>query len=380
MKEGWQIKKLEELCEYHKEQGVYHNFPYVGMEDIESGTGKLLSTTDSTLIKSTSFHFHKGDVLYGRLRPYLKKSFVADFEGCCSTEIFPIRTNCVYPYYLMYWLISNQTTEKLNKSCGGCRMPRANMNEALKFTIPVPLLSDQQRIVDILDREFAKIDAVKSNAEQALQNAKDLFQALLSEIFSNPLWKREKVSDIARTGAGGTPLKQFKDYYEGGTIPWIRSGEVCTENIYSSEMFINQKGMENSSAKLFPKDTVLVAMYGATAGQVGILRFESTTNQAVCGVLPNKNYLPEFVYYALLNCKESLVAQAVGGAQPNISQIKIKNTVIPFPSLDKQTMTVQKLDSFSGICRKVESNTQQIIAQCEALKQALLSKAFNGEL
>ena len=298
---------------------------------------------------------------------------------CIGRGLAAIRTHNeqINSNYLYYYLesIHNAITGK-----EGAVFPSINKDGIITIPLPLPPLSEQQRIVDILDREFAKIDAVKSNAEQTLQNAKDLFQALLCEELSNPLWKPEKISDIAKTGSGGTPLKAYKDYYEGGTIPWVRSGEVCTENIYSSEMFITQKGMENSTARMFPKNTVLVAMYGATAGQVGILRFESTTNQAVCGVLPNKNYLPEFVYYALLNCKESLVAQAVGGAQPNISQIKIKNTVIPFPSIDKQAMTVQKLDSFSEICSQVESNTQQIIAQCEALKQALLRKAFNGEL
>src|SRR5664279_2119985 len=97
-----------------------------------------------------------------------------------------------------------------------------------------------------------------------------------------------------------------------------------------------ENGLKNSAAKMFPKDTVLVAMYGATAGQVGLLRFEAATNQAVCGILPNKQFIPEFLFYLILSRKDELVAQASGNAQPNISQIKIKNTEIPIPPLTEQ--------------------------------------------
>lgn len=156
-------------------------------------------------------------------------------------------------------------------------------------------------------------------------------------------WQTKKLSDVCNTGAGGTPLKSHKDYYENGNIPWLRSGEVCQKEIIKSELLITEKGLKNSSAKIFPKDTVLIAMYGATAGQVGILRFEATTNQAICGVLPNKNILPEFIYFFFLLEKENLIKQATGNAQPNISQIKIKNTQIPILTLPEQRRIVKIL-------------------------------------
>ena len=108
-------------------------------------------------------------------------------------------------------------------------------------------------------------------------------------------WELKKLGDICKTGAGGTPLKARKEYYLGGIIPWLKSGEVKQGEIYKSINFITSKGLVNSSAKLFPPDTVLVAMYGATAGQVGILRFEASTNQAICGIYPNRQTVPEFI-------------------------------------------------------------------------------------
>ena len=189
-------------------------------------------------------------------------------------------------------------------------------------------------------------------------------------------WPAKKLGDVCQTGAGGTPLKEHKDYYENGTIPWLMSGEVSQGEVWSSANFITQKGLENSSAKIFPKNTVLVAMYGATAGQVGILRFEAATNQAVCGVLPNSHFVPEFLFYLLLSKKDELVAQAAGNAQPNISQIKIRNTEVPVPPLPEQRRIVGILDeAFEGIAT-AKANAEKNLQNARALFESHLQSIF----
>jgi type I restriction enzyme S subunit len=185
-------------------------------------------------------------------------------------------------------------------------------------------------------------------------------------------WEIKKLGDVCDTGAGGTPLKTHKDYYEGGTIPWLLSGEVSQGEIFEAKNFITEKGLKNSSAKLFPPNTVLVAMYGATAGQVGILRFEAATNQAVCGILPNDKAIPEFLFYCFLSKKEELVAQAVGGAQPNISQIKIKNTKIPLPPLPEQQRIVSILDRAFAAIDKAKANAEQNLKNAKELFESYL--------
>jgi type I restriction enzyme S subunit len=191
-----------------------------------------------------------------------------------------------------------------------------------------------------------------------------------------PEWEFRPLGEVCKTGAGGTPLKSKKTYYEGGTIPWLLSGEVAQGDIAHSENFITRLGLENSSAKMFPENTVLVAMYGATAGQVGILRFEAATNQAVCGILPNKRFIPEFIYYTLLSKKDELISKATGNAQPNISQIKIKNTFIPIPSLPEQTRIVAILDeAFEGIDAAVV-NAEKNLANAHKLFDDYLRSAF----
>jgi len=103
---------------------------------------------------------------------------------------------------------------------------------------------------------------------------------------SNATFPFVAISEVCETTSGGTPSKSNSDFYEGGTIPWLRSGEVSQGEIFRSELFITEAGLTNSAAKIFPANTVLVAMYGATAGQVGILRFAGSTNQAICGITP----------------------------------------------------------------------------------------------
>jgi type I restriction enzyme S subunit len=189
-------------------------------------------------------------------------------------------------------------------------------------------------------------------------------------------WKYKKLSELCKTGAGGTPLKSHKDYYVNGNIPWLRSGEVNNRSITKSELFITEKGLNNSSAKLFPKNSVLVAMYGATAGQVGILCFECSTNQAVCGIFPNDNIIPEFIYYKFLEGKEALVKQAVGGAQPNISQIKIKNTLIPDISLGEQKQIVATLDKAFAAIDTAKANAELNLQNAKELFESYLQNVF----
>jgi type I restriction enzyme S subunit len=180
-------------------------------------------------------------------------------------------------------------------------------------------------------------------------------------------WQWKQLGEVCKTGSGGTPLKAKKEHYEGGTIPWLMSGEVSQGEVREATNFITQKGLENSSARLFPKNTVLVAMYGATAGQVGILRFEAATNQAVCGILPSKQFLPEFLFYFLLSKKDELVALAVGNAQPNISQIKIRNTDVPLAPIPEQQRIVGVLDeTFEGIAT-AKANAEKNLQNARAL-------------
>jgi type I restriction enzyme M protein len=173
-----------------------------------------------------------------------------------------------------------------------------------------------------------------------------------------------KIGDFCETSSGGTPLKNREDFYNNGNIPWIRSGEVGQGIVTKSEGFITEEGLKNSSAKLFPVNTTLVAMYGATAGQVGLLKISSTTNQAICGILPNDKIIPEYLYYILKSKRQEFIDLSSGGAQPNISQNIIREFEIPLPPIEVQEEIVRELEQYQKIidgAKQVVDNYKPVI-------------------
>lgn len=194
-------------------------------------------------------------------------------------------------------------------------------------------------------------------------------------------WPTPSIADFAKTSAGGTPKKSESAYYEGGTIPWLLSGEVGNRDIRHARNCITEAGLKGSSAKLFPPNSVLVAMYGATAGEAGILRFKAATNQAVCAVLPGNKHVPEYLYYYLLLAKPKLVSQAIGNAQPNISQAKIKALPVPLPPLEEQKRIVAVLDEAFAALDRARALAEANLADTEELFEvgldALIAKHDN---
>ena len=222
-----------------------------------------------------------------------------------------------------------------------------------KYKIPLPPIEVQKEIVEQIE--------VKQNA---IEHAKAIIDNLEREreYFGRSLRKQENIEwvelgEIFETSSGGTPMKNKEGYYKNGTIPWLKSGEVNQGLIFHVEEKITPEGLKNSSAKIFPANTVLVAMYGATAGKVGLLKVESSTNQAVCGILPNEKMIPEFLYHYLRTQSEEMVKLSTGGAQPNISQGIIRKIKIPLPTLEVQKQMVKEMEKEEAI---ITANRQLI--------------------
>lgn len=189
----------------------------------------------------------------------------------------------------------------------------------------------------------------------------------------NPLSK-SKISDIATSYAGGTPKRTVAGYYNG-TIPWVKSGEINSVNIFSSEEKITDEGLRNSSAKLVEPGAILVAMYGATAGKVGRLHIEATTNQAVLSVRSkNSNVISnDYLFWLLTFASEELIKQCQGAAQPNLSKQLIDGYQILYPSITEQQKIAEVL---STVDKKIDLIDQKI-AETEKLKTGLMQKLFS---
>ena len=192
-------------------------------------------------------------------------------------------------------------------------------------------------------------------------------------------WKISKLGEVCFTTSGGTPNRSQSKYYEGD-IPWVKSGELDKGLILDTEEKITQEAVQKSSAKIFPKGTLLIALYGATIGKLAFLGIDAATNQAVCGIYKNEKVDSKYLYYYLFFKKPSLVKQGIGGAQPNINQGILKNLDLPLPSLQEQQLIVSKIEELLSDLENGKQQLQIAQQQLKVYRQSLLKWAFEGKL
>ena len=249
--------------------------------------------------------------------------------------------------------------------------------------IPLPPLDEQERIVKKIDELFSQIDILDKHKESLLKNIKhtktrildlalqgklvensriptDLKSRIPSD-FNPPFeipnsWAWVKLGDICEISSGGTPSRNEAEFWENGTIPWLKIADIKDDYVNSSSEFITQKGLENSSAKIFKKGTLLFTIF-ATLGEVAILNIDASTNQAIVGLTPKKdNYITKFIFFALKNIKNSVNLIGRGATQKNINQTILKNFYIPLPPLDEQERIVKKIDELFEILEVIENS------------------------
>lgn len=184
-----------------------------------------------------------------------------------------------------------------------------------------------------------------------------------------------KLGDIFEIGSGGTPSKRKPEYYQGN-IPWVKTGDLKKKYLYEVEGFISKEGLDNSSAKMYDEDTVLIAMYGATIGATSILKTRACTNQACAAFKPNEKVLPEYLYYFLKSRKERFISDGVGGAQPNISSGYLKKVEIEIPTIIRQKEIIKILDDIYDI---IEKRKQELI-QLDNLIQSRFVEMFGDPI
>jgi type I restriction enzyme, S subunit len=384
MKQGWEIRKLGEVCQYEKLPNRKSILPYVGLEDIESNTGKFTGYLEPKKVKSLTYYFTPEHVLYGRLRPYLNKVILPDFEGHCSTEIFPIRPKAILnKNYLFHWLIYNETVNKINATWSGATLPRANMKAVLEFEIPIPPLPEQQCIVSIIDEAFASIAKAKANAEQNLNNAKELFESYLLSVFANKSegWEEKTLNDICEVKDG---THESPKYLKDG-IPFVTQKNIRQYGLsFDDTKFITQADHD----KFYKRSNVafgdiLISMIGVNRGMAAIVDDNRVFSIKNVGLIKENQMINK--HFLLYYLKSSFAMKYVkymsnGGAQEFVGLTALRAFPIPYPRLEEQQTIVLKLDELSAETKKLETIYQQKLNDLEELKKSILQKAFNGEL
>ena len=233
----------------------------------------------------------------------------------------------VNPVYLFYALYNSYNINKAAMRAMASQttgIQNLSMSDFMSKSIVLPSRDEQNKFEQI----YRQADKSKFGD----------FKSQFIEMFGDSSVVR--LEDKIATQSGGTPNTKKLKYYEGGNIPWLSSSEVNQGYIFSTAKLITQEGLDNSSARWIPKDSVLIAMYGATAGRVGLSTIPLTTNQAVCALLPCSSFNPIFLYYAVCQKTPWMISQCRGAAQPNISQGIIRSMELPIPPMTKQMQFV----------------------------------------
>ena len=320
---------------------------------------------------------------------------------CCTNQGFKNlvldKTICDTDYIYYYLKFHIKEIVALGS---GTTFKEVSKSSLYKFEISLPNLETQRDIskcLSDLDRKIELNKQINDNLEAMAKQLYDYwfvqfdfpneegkpYKSSGGAIVWNEKLKREipqgwnaaKIMDVAQTYSGGTPTSTNKEYYDGGDIPWINSGELNYPIITSTSNYITEKGLNNSSAKLYPSYTVLVALYGATAGKVSLLSFEACSNQAVCGVIPNDNNMTTYIRFYLASLYKHFITLSSGSARDNISQDTIKNTVLPIP---QQEIIKKYSDTVAPIINKIITNQQEIESLTKQ-RDELLPLLMNGQ-
>ena len=355
--------------------------PWVTISDF--ATGRTVTTTKERITqvgaeKSRSKLVPQGTLLLSFKLSIGKRAFAGcdlfTNEAIAALQVLDQRV--AHREYL-YWALGSIDYDRLvDHAAKGKTLNKAKLKV---LQIPLPPLAEQKRIAGILDAA----DALRAKRRESLAQLDTLLQSTFLDMFGDPVtnpmgWEARLLADFCKTGTGGTPSRRkMKRYYEGGTIPWVKSGELREEVITETDEHVTETALKETSVKLVPKDALLLALYGATVGRLGILGIEATTNQAVCHILPDMQAANlAYTFHVLSNLVSYLVGRGVGGAQPNISQGIVKALAIPLPPLDLQ-------HRFATIVESVEqqkASQRAHLAELDTLFASLQSRAFRGDL
>ena len=368
MKKGWQTKSLGDVMrlEYGKPLDEVHRkhsgrFPIYGANGEKGRTDK--------------FYCDKPSIIVGRKGSAGEINLAESAFWPLDVTFFVTFDECKYDLRFLYYLL---TALELTKLAKGVK-PGINRGEVYSKVVAVPELTEQQRIVAILDEAFAGIATAKANAEKNLQNARAIFESHLQAVFAKIDAKRARLGDVAEVQSGGTPAVSNKSFWGGG-IPWYSSGELNKVLTSESERTISEMGLANSNAKLFPTGSLLIGMYDTAALKMSILDRDGAFNQAIAGVKPNERIDVEYVLHAINAKKQSLLLQRRGVRQKNLSLGKIKDIFVSLPARQDQIKVVSELRDIATETQRLESLYRRKLTALAALKQSLLHQAFSGQL
>ena len=402
------LKYLVNLQTEHAED----NNGYIGLENVESWSGRK-KTTNTPTAEGVALSCQKGDVLFGKLRPYLAKCYVAEEDACCSTEFFVMRPEKVISKYLQYRILSPDFIDKVNMSTYGAKMPRASWTFVGNMKLRAPSIGEQQSIANYLDDRCGKIDDLIAEAKASIEEYQQLKQSIIYEAVTKGLDKNAKMKDSGVDWIDEIPFNWHivkitrildknhpyaigdgdhgsikTDQYRDSGIPFIRvqnlgwGTELNLENIvYISED--DNRQIQNST--LHPND-ILFAKTGATIGKTAIVPESmpiANTTSHVGKITIAEEHNPRYVFYVLssqVGYRQfwNIAIQKTTRPELSIEETKSIKIILP-PDRETEDVIVRYLDEKVPALESMISEKQSLISDFEAYKKSLIYEVVTGK-
>lgn len=405
--EGWIALKLGDVIEYGKTHKVEpfelnENIWVLELEDIEKDSSKLLNrlTYKDRGSKSTKNKFKKGDVLYGKLRPYLNKLLIADTDGVCTTEILPIPQSAYLSnIFIFYWLKYSVFTEYVASVVYGLNMPRLGTKEGLNAPFLLPPLAEQQEIATRLEDVLAQVDTIKVRLDAIPAILKRFRQSVLAAAVSGKLTEDVNQKDLkswSYTALGeliaaspqngiykpsssyghGVKIFRIDSFYDGYVTHWsnlkrlaLSQDELNTWGIKNLDILINRV----NSIEYLGKCALVTELPEDAVFESNIIRITLNTTIA------NPYYIRIFLI-SLIGIERLRKNAKLAVNQASINQQDVKNCLINLPPLPEQTEIVNRVEQLFTFATQIEQQVQAAQTRVNNLTQAILAKAFKGEL
>lgn len=402
----WEAKRLKFCVDLinDKSDALPDEMKYVGLENIESKTGRLIINEDSEGANGACNLFKSGDVLLGKLRPYLAKALLAEFEGACTTELLVMRPQLITAKYLLFYILSENFINTVDGTTYGAKMPRTSWDFIGNLPQLIPPPNEQQAIVAFLAHKTAELDELIRLKERQIELLGAKRQALISHAVTRGLdpsvklrpsgiewlgeipahWETKRLKYIASFIGGGTPSKDNRDFWDGD-IPWVSPKDMKMEFISDSEEKITEQGLASSATCLVQSGAVLLVVRSGILRHtvpVAINLIPVTLNQDMKALLLQKAILPEFFAYLVRGKQQALLTEwrKEGATVESIEHEYLANTESPIPPLDEQQEIVSYLKK-ETTC--IDGLSHQIQIQIDYLydyRQALISAAVTGKI
>ena len=380
----WFEKKLRYLVELRGEKSVTTDYKkYVGLENIMSQTGQYVQTGIEVDL-TENLTFEVGDILFGKLRPYLRKYWRAEFSGTASSEFVIIKGSSLNLNFLFWAIQSDSFINDVDSSTYGSKMPRASWEYMKNIKLPFPeSIEEQAKIADFLDKKVAQLDKVKSLLEEQIKTLEDYRQSLIYETVTKGLdknaplkdsgvdwigqipegWGTGKIKYYAEISAGSTP-DRTNELFWNGDIPWMASGEVNQGVVTHTAEKITKLGLRNTSTKLLSKGTVMLALngQGKTKGTAAILNIETASNQSLASFDVNNEVVNGYYLYYYFVSSYSNIRGLKGEDRDGLNLKLVSNIEIPLPNIDEQLKIADFLD------KKTEQINQMIAIKKEQIE------------